>query len=121
MFGSLAWGSGAFISGYLIDAYGMNTLFYYTYFFNIASFFFVVFVLPSSRTVSHSVIVESENKIEDEDVFDEKNGEDSELLGASPEMTEIRSRSKSTEKTDHNSSFQHQQQQRHAGDPNILC
>ena len=115
MFGSLAWGSGAFISGYLIDAYGMNTLFYYTYFFNIASFFFVVFVLPSSRTVSHSVIVESENKIEDEDVFDEKNGEDSELLGASPEMTEIRSRSKSTEKTDHNSSFQHQQQQRHAG------
>ena len=111
MFGSLAWGGGAFISGYLIDTYGMNSLFYYTYFFNIASFFFVVFVLPSSRTASHSVIVESEDKITD------REAEETELLESSLEVKDIRSRSKSTEKTDHTLSFQHQQQQQqqHAG------
>jgi predicted MFS family arabinose efflux permease len=49
MFGSLAWGGGAFIAGYLIDLYGMNALFYYTYVFNITSFLFVIFGLPSSR------------------------------------------------------------------------
>jgi MFS family permease len=50
MFGSLAWGGGAFIAGYLIDTYGMNALFYYTYLFNFTSLIFVIFILPNSNT-----------------------------------------------------------------------
>jgi predicted MFS family arabinose efflux permease len=58
MFGSLAWGGGAFIAGYLIDAYGMHALFYYTYFFNVISFVFVVFGLPSKLSKSSPKAVE---------------------------------------------------------------
>lgn len=49
MFGSLAWGCGAFIVGYLIDTYGMDSLFYYTYVFNAVSIA-VVFGLPSASS-----------------------------------------------------------------------
>ena len=52
MFGSLAWGGGAFIAGYLIDTYGMNALFYYTYLFNFTSLIFVIFILPNSTSTS---------------------------------------------------------------------
>ena len=51
-FGSLAWGCGAFVCGYLIDSYGMNSLFYYTYFFNLVSFFAFVFGIPSKSDIS---------------------------------------------------------------------
>ena len=51
-FGSLAWGCGAFVCGYLIDSYGMNSLFYYTYFFNLVSFFAFVFGIPSKNDIS---------------------------------------------------------------------
>lgn len=48
-FGSLAWGCGAFVCGYLIDVYGMNSLFYYTYFFNFVSFFAFIFGIPNKN------------------------------------------------------------------------
>jgi predicted MFS family arabinose efflux permease len=56
MFGSLAWGGGAFLSGYLIDHCGMESIFYYTYFFLIANLFCVIFGLPSrmNKSVPHS-------------------------------------------------------------------
>ena len=113
MFGSLAWGGGAFISGYLIDTYGMNTLFYYTYFFNIASFLFVVFGLPSSRKIPHSITVENENDIDDDDSInddDDDEEEGSKLLDAPPEM-ELRSRSRSIEMSEYNLTSQQQQLQ----------
>lgn len=47
MFGSLAWGGGALIVGYLIDIYGMESIFWYTYFFHICSFALVFFGIPS--------------------------------------------------------------------------
>lgn len=49
MFGSLAWGGGALLTGYLIDTYGMNALFYYTYFFNLLSLAFVIIGLPGTK------------------------------------------------------------------------
>ena len=73
MFGSLAWGGGAFIAGWLIDTYGMNALFYYSYFFNITSTFFVIFGLPSTRHVQHSSTVLHENVIEN---MNESNDDD---------------------------------------------
>lgn len=48
LFGSLAWGLGAFTAGYCIDAYGMDSIFYYTYFFNFIAFLIVLLALPSS-------------------------------------------------------------------------
>ena len=48
LFGSLAWGLGAFTAGYCIDAYGMDSIFYYTYFFNLIAFLIVLLALPSS-------------------------------------------------------------------------
>lgn len=41
MYGSLAWGTGASIVGLLIDLYGMQALFFYTYFFNFINFFMI--------------------------------------------------------------------------------
>jgi PPP family 3-phenylpropionic acid transporter len=56
MFGSLAWGGGAFLSGYLIDHCGMESIFYYTYLFLITNLCCVVFGLPSwkNKSVPHS-------------------------------------------------------------------
>ena len=54
VFGSIAWGSGAFIAGYLIDALGMNAVFYYTYFFNAITLFFIIYVLPSAPPKNHN-------------------------------------------------------------------
>jgi predicted MFS family arabinose efflux permease len=58
MFGSLAWGSGAFISGILIDSYGMDSVFFYTYFFVMINFFCIMIGLPNKGTqkptLSHS-------------------------------------------------------------------
>ena len=62
-FGSLAWGCGAFVCGYLIDAYGMDSLFYYTYFFNLVSFFAFVFGIPNKNEISVSDNMKSSNKI----------------------------------------------------------
>ena len=54
VFGSIAWGSGAFIAGYLIDAFGMNAVFYYTYFFNALTLFFIIYVLPATPPKNHN-------------------------------------------------------------------
>ena len=54
VFGSIAWGSGAFIAGYLIDVFGMNSVFYYTYFFNAITLFFIIYVLPPSPPKNHN-------------------------------------------------------------------
>jgi hypothetical protein len=48
LFHSLAWGSGALIAGYLIDTYGLDAIFWYTYLFNVCSFSLVVFGLKST-------------------------------------------------------------------------
>ena len=49
MFGSLAWGVGALVVGYLIDEFGMDSIFFFTYPFFIISFVLVIFCLPSSE------------------------------------------------------------------------
>merc|ERR1719502_153417 len=49
MFGSLAWGVGALVVGYLIDTFGMDSIFFFTYPFFLVSFFLVVNYLPSSE------------------------------------------------------------------------
>ena len=54
VFGSIAWGGGAFLAGYLIDMFGMDAVFFYTYFFNTITLFFIIFVLPSSSSSSSS-------------------------------------------------------------------
>ena len=41
MYGSLAWGTGASVVGFLIDIYGMQALFFYTYFFNFINFLMI--------------------------------------------------------------------------------
>jgi hypothetical protein len=38
---------GAFVVGYFIDNYGIDSLFFYTYFFNFFALFAVIFGLPS--------------------------------------------------------------------------
>lgn len=48
MYGSLAWGVGAWVVGSLIDYFGMKSIFYYTYFFQCISLFIVAKALPSS-------------------------------------------------------------------------
>ena len=68
MFGSLAWGCGAFIVGYLIDTYGMNSLFYYTYIFNAVSIA-VVFGLPSANNAYPARHTKSD---EDKTLIDEE-------------------------------------------------
>ena len=45
MYGSLAWGTGASVVGFLIDVYGMQAIFFYTYFFNFINFLMVCFGL----------------------------------------------------------------------------
>jgi predicted MFS family arabinose efflux permease len=64
MFGSLAWGSGAFISGILIDAFGMTALFMYTYFFIAVNFVCVMYGMPSpthEQTPTLSLLMTSDN------------------------------------------------------------
>ena len=52
MYGSLAWGVGAWVVGSLIDYFGMKSIFYYTYFFQCISLFIVAKALPSSAPLS---------------------------------------------------------------------
>jgi len=52
MYGSLAWGGGAWLVGSLIDYFGMKSIFYYTYFFQCVSLFIVAKALPSSGNMS---------------------------------------------------------------------
>lgn len=54
MYGSLAWGSGAFLTGILIDQFGMNALFYYTYVFVAVNFALVVIGFPTRSTTPTS-------------------------------------------------------------------
>ena len=73
VFGSLAWGSGAVIAGYLIDEFGMNAVFYYTYFFNAITLFFIIYVLPSSigshnSNSSHSNHTSEKHSLDDSEV-----------------------------------------------------
>jgi len=58
LFGSLAWGGGAMLAGILIDEYGMDSLFYYTYIFNFIALFIVLMGLPStsSKALHHTAI-----------------------------------------------------------------
>jgi hypothetical protein len=49
-FGSLAWGTGAFLVGYAIDACGIDALFYVSYFFNFVSLLVIFYVLPYTKT-----------------------------------------------------------------------
>jgi predicted MFS family arabinose efflux permease len=49
MFGSLAWGIGAWIVGALIDEFGMGSMFYFTYFFQFVSLIIVMNALPSTK------------------------------------------------------------------------
>lgn len=51
VFGSIAWGLGAIVAGYLIDSFGMHALFYYSHFFNSLSFFIIVTAMPDKKTV----------------------------------------------------------------------
>jgi predicted MFS family arabinose efflux permease len=46
-FGSIAWGAGALCIGYFIDAYGMSSLFYYTYSLNIIMMIVILVAVPS--------------------------------------------------------------------------
>lgn len=48
MFGSIAWGLGAWMVGYLIDLFGFHSIFWYTYFFNVCTFCLVFFCIPST-------------------------------------------------------------------------
>ena len=48
LFGSIAWGVGAFVVGSLIDSFGMSSMFYFTYFFQSVSLLIVWGVLPST-------------------------------------------------------------------------
>jgi MFS_1 like family len=84
MFGSLAWGGGALISGFLIDTYGMNALFYYTYFFNFVSLAFVIIGLPgtTSTPADSATLVPNKEGIDKDDPTVEHGGEDSPLLSA---------------------------------------
>lgn len=50
MFGSLAWGLGAFLSGFLIDAFGMDALFFFTYMFILSNFVLVMVGYPSKKS-----------------------------------------------------------------------
>lgn len=50
MFGSLAWGLGAFLSGFLIDAFGMDALFFFTYLFILTNFVLVMVGYPSRQS-----------------------------------------------------------------------
>lgn len=52
MFASIAWGIGALVVGCLIDAYGMDSLFFYTYFFVGVSFVLAICGLPSKWSQS---------------------------------------------------------------------
>ena len=105
MFGSLAWGGGAFIAGYLIDTYGMNALFYYTYFFNITSFLFVVFGLPSTRHMAHNVIHNTVvvKATDDGEIRTDEESSESCALQSPSDVTDLRSRSRSAEKGVENS------------------
>ena len=47
MYGSVAWGVGAFLAGYLIDQFGFGAMFLYTYFFNISNLVMVYACVPS--------------------------------------------------------------------------
>lgn len=50
LYGSLAWGIGAYVVGILIDKYGTNSMFYFTYFFQIVSLAIVLKYLPTRTT-----------------------------------------------------------------------
>jgi MFS_1 like family len=83
MFGSLAWGGGALITGFLIDTYGMNALFYYTYFFNLVSLTFVVIGLPGTKraaTDTATLVLDSEGIDKDDLMVEEQGGEENPLL-----------------------------------------
>lgn len=54
MFGSMAWGIGAFACASLMDLYGMDALFFYTYFFNIISFLVGYFGVSSGNLSTKS-------------------------------------------------------------------
>lgn len=85
MFGSLAWGGGALITGFLIDTYGMNALFYYTYFFNFVSLAFVIIGLPGTKSapsISATLVLDNESINKDDLSIEEQGGDDSPLLSA---------------------------------------
>jgi hypothetical protein len=50
LYGSLAWGMGAYVVGMLIDTYGTNSMFYFTYFFQFISLAIVLRYLPTRPT-----------------------------------------------------------------------
>lgn len=54
LYGSLAWGIGAYMVGILIDRYGTNSMFYFTYFFQIVSLAIVFRYLPTRALNSKS-------------------------------------------------------------------
>ena len=58
MFGSLAWGVGAFVVGSLIDAFGMKAIFYFTYFFQCVSLLIVWHSLPKQ---THNALSSTSN------------------------------------------------------------
>ena len=55
MYGSLAWGLGAYMVGMMIDAYGTDSMFYFTYFFQIVSLIIVFKYLPTKPTGVNSL------------------------------------------------------------------
>ena len=61
-FGSVAWGIGALLIGALIDIYGMNSLFYYTYCLNLVMLIVILIAVPNKATRDHSIASES-NKL----------------------------------------------------------
>ena len=52
LYGSLAWGIGAYVVGILIDIYGTDSMFYFTYFFQILSLAIVLRYLPTRASNS---------------------------------------------------------------------
>jgi PPP family 3-phenylpropionic acid transporter len=59
LYGSLAWGIGAFIVGVLIDQFGMNSMFAFTYLFQAIALGIVLKYLPGKTTLNQLTSVAS--------------------------------------------------------------
>lgn len=69
LYGSLAWGIGAYVVGILIDTYGTNSMFYFTYFFQILSLAIVLRYLPAraSGALSKQDVKNSNDTLQEEE------------------------------------------------------
>jgi hypothetical protein len=80
MFGSLAWGLGAFLVGVLIDYFGMFSMFWFTYFFQSIALAIVLKYLPGKTTWNQIANVASMNDMSGIDKTNHKDMEEGVLL-----------------------------------------